>query len=93
MYHYILPALQHKDQPEVVLLHIGSNDINNQIKDKINTDKLTENIINTGKPCIGHGMKEVIISSILPKSNITLTYLIRQLMMFQEHIYGKMEYI
>ena len=31
----------HKDQPDVVLLHVGSNDINNQTKDKINTEKLT----------------------------------------------------
>ena len=27
--HYILPTL-HEDHPDVILLHIGSNDINNQ---------------------------------------------------------------
>ena len=31
--HYILPTL-HEDHPDVVLLHIGSNDINNQTKDR-----------------------------------------------------------
>ena len=36
---YILPTL-HEDQPIVVLLHIGSNDINKQTKDRINTGKL-----------------------------------------------------
>ena len=37
---YILPALD-EDQLDVVLLHIGSNDVNNQTKDRINTENLT----------------------------------------------------
>ena len=75
--HYILPTLD-KDHPDIVLLHIGSNDINNQTKDRINTEKLTGNIINIGKSCIDLGVKEVVISSILPKKNIALTRFIRQ---------------
>ena len=51
--------------------------LNNQTKDKINTEKLTGDIINIGKPCIDLGVKEVVIS-ILPKKNIALTRLIRQ---------------
>ena len=39
LHNYILSTL-HEDQFGVVLLHIGSND--NQTKDKINTEKLTE---------------------------------------------------
>ena len=70
--HYILPTLL-EDCTEVVLLHVGSNDINNQTKDRINTEKLTGNIINIGKSCIDLGVKEVVISSILPKKNIALT--------------------
>ena len=70
--HYILPTLD-KDHPDIVLLHIGSNDINNQTKDRINTEKLTGNIVNIGKSCIDLGVKEVVISSILPKKNIALT--------------------
>ena len=62
----------------LVLLHIGSNDINNQTKDRINTGKLTRDIINIGKSCIDLGVKEVVISSILSKKNIALTRLIRQ---------------
>ena len=75
--HYILPTL-HEDQPDVLLLHICSNDINNQTKDKINIEKQTEEIINIGKSCIELGVKEVIISSILPKNIIALTCLIQQ---------------
>ena len=58
--HYILPTL-HEDQPDVVLLHIGSDHINNQPKDRINTEKLTGDIIDIGKSCIDRGVKEVVI--------------------------------
>ena len=71
--YYILPTLQ-EDQSDVILLHIGSNDINNQTKDKINTKKLTKDITNIGKSL---GVKEVIISSSLPKNIIAVTSLIR----------------
>ena len=74
--HYILPTL-HEDHPDVALLHIDSNDINNQIKDKTNTEKLTEEITNIGESCIDLGVKKVIISSILPPNNIALQRLIR----------------
>ena len=60
------------------MLYIGSNDINNQTKDKINIEKLTGDIINIGKSCINLGVKYLVISSILPKKNIALTRLIRQ---------------
>ena len=36
-----------------------------------------EDIINIGKSCINLGVKEVVISAILPKNNIALTRLIR----------------
>ena len=58
--HYILPTLR-EDQPDVVLPHIGSNHINNQTKDRINTERLTGDIIDIGKSCIERGMKEVVI--------------------------------
>ena len=76
MNNYIQRTLR-KDQFDVVLLHIGSNDINDQTKDKRNTEKLTRVFINIGKSCINLGVNEVVISSILPKKNIALTRLIR----------------
>ena len=75
---YYIPPTLHEDHPDVVLLHIGSNDINNQTKDRINTKKLTGDIINISKSCIDLGVKETVISSILPKKNIALACLIRQ---------------
>ena len=60
------------------MLHIGSNDINYQTKDRINTEKLTGDIINIGKSCIDLDVKELVMPSILPKKNIELTRLIPQ---------------
>ena len=60
------------------MLHIDSNDINKQKKDIINTEKLTGDIINIGKSCTDLCVQRVVISSILPKRNIALTHLIRQ---------------
>ena len=77
MNHHILPTL-HEDHPDVVLLHIGSNDINNKRKDRKNNEKLTGDIINIGQSCIDLGVKKLLISSTLPKNNIALTRLIRQ---------------
>ena len=77
MNHHILPTL-HEDHPDIVLLHIGSNDINNKTKDRKNNEKLTGDIINIGQSCIDLGVKELVISSTLPKNNIALTRLIRQ---------------
>ena len=77
MNYYILPTL-HRDQPDVALLHIGSNDINNQTKDKINTEKLAGDILNIVKYCIDLGVKEVAISSVLRKKILALTCLILQ---------------
>ena len=77
MNHYILPTL-HEDDPDVVLLHIGSNDMNNKTKGRRNTEKLTGYIINIGKSCIDLGVNEVVILSMLPKNNIVLTRFIRQ---------------
>ena len=48
------------------------------MKDRINAEKLTGDIINICKSCINLGVKEVVMSSILPKKNIGLTRLIWQ---------------
>ena len=69
--HYILPIL-HEDHSDVVLLHISSNDINNQMKDRINPGKLTGDISNIGMSCIDLGVEEVVI---IYKRNIALTHL------------------
>ena len=75
---------KHQQQPEAYITNnqyeqpiIISNDINNQTKDRTNTEKKTGDIINIGKSCIDLGAKEVVISLILRKKNIALARLIR----------------
>ena len=76
MNYHILPTL-YEDHPDVSLLHIVSNDINNQRKDRINTEKLKGDIINIVKSYVNLGVKKVVILSILPNKNIALTRLMQ----------------
>ena len=57
--------------------HIGTNDINNHTSDKVNAEKLREDIINIYKCFISFWMKEVIMSLVVPEWDIDLTHLIR----------------
>ena len=70
--HYIIPTLV-DDKPDVVLLHVGTNDIRNNDNDT----KLANNLINIGLNCKNHGLRKVLISSILVKKNPKLNPVIR----------------
>ena len=59
-------------------MHIVTNDINNQTRDRMNTEKLKGDIISICKSCIDLGVKKVVISLILPEKKIALTRLIRR---------------
>ena len=62
--HYIIPTLV-DDKPDVVLLHIDTNDILSNANDT----ELANNIINIGLNCKNHGVSKVFISFILVKKN------------------------
>ena len=42
---YQIELTHHDEKPIVTVLHIGSNDKNNQISDKVNSEKLTEKVL------------------------------------------------
>ena len=42
---YQIELTHHDEKPTVTVLHIGSNDKNNQISDKVNSEKLTEKVL------------------------------------------------
>ena len=71
--HYIIPTLV-DDKPDVVLLHVGTNDILSNANDT----ELANNIINIGLNCKNHGVSKVFISSILVKKNPKLNPVIRR---------------
>ena len=75
--HFVEPMLV-EDKPDVVLIHVGCNNVTKDMKDKLNVKELSKNIIDIGLKCKAYGVDEVIISSILVKKDRNLTKLIRQ---------------
>ena len=71
---YIIPTLV-DDEPDVVLLHVGTNDILSNASDA----ELANNIINIELKCKNHGFSKVFISAILVKKNAKLNPVIRKL--------------
>ena len=62
------------DKPDVVLLHICTNDIPSNVSDT----ELANNIINIGLNCKNHGVSKVFVSSKLVKKNPKLNPVIQQ---------------
>ena len=56
--HYFIPTLV-DDKPDVVLLHVGINDMFSNA----NNTELTNNIINIGLNCKNHSVSKVLIPS------------------------------
>ena len=75
--HFITPNLV-EDRPDVVIIHVGSNDITHNTVDQIDVKDIANRILNIGKKCLSYGVKEVIISSIFIKNQFKLTRIIRE---------------
>ena len=67
-----------EDRPDVVIIHVGSNDITHNTVDQIDVKDIANRILNIGKKCLSYGVKEVIISSIFIKNQFKLTRIIRE---------------
>ena len=75
--HFITPILE-EDRPDIVIIHVGSNDITHNSINNIDAKGISKRIIDTGKKCLLYGVKEVIISSIFIKRQFKLTRIIKQ---------------
>ena len=64
--HFITPTLV-EDRPDIVIIHIGSNDITHNIVGQVDVKDNVNRIINIGKKCLSYGVKEVIILSVFIK--------------------------
>ena len=71
--HYILPYL-HEDKPDSVILHIGTNNVQPNMDST--QEKLSDEIINLSQICKQSGVKNVYVSSILPKNDSRLSHFI-----------------
>ena len=80
LHHYILPTLK-EDTPEIVILHVGYNDLSPKENDlgNINIESIANEIINIGKTCHQHGVETVVISSIVCNRNYKKQSLIDRL--------------
>ena len=76
LHHYILPSLKKDDKPDIITIHIGSNNIRHNNIEEFDAQQLANSIINIGKICKNHGVMEVVISSIFVKNNIKLSKVI-----------------
>ena len=61
---YVKPIIQ-DDTPDVVILHIGCNDISNK---NMSANDIAEGIINIGRYCKEHNVNNVTISSLICRS-------------------------
>ena len=75
--HFITP-ISEEDRPDIVIIHVGSNDITHNAINNIDAKGITKRIKDFGKKCLLYGVKEVIISSIFIKRQFKLTTIIRQ---------------
>ena len=76
--HYVTPTLN-EEKPDIVVIHVGSNDIDFRHLRNNTVEDIGRTIINIGKKCRESGVSKVIISSVLIKNNIKLSKFIRQL--------------
>ena len=53
--HFITPTLV-EDRPDIVIIHIGSNDITHNTVDQINVKDMVNRIVNIGKKCFSPGV-------------------------------------
>ena len=75
--HFITPTLE-EDRPDIVIIHVGSNDITHNTINNIDAKDISKHITDIGKKCLLHGVKELIISSIFIKRQFKFTRIIRQ---------------
>ena len=71
--HHILPYL-HEDKSDSVILHIGTNDVQPNMDST--PEKLSDEIINLSQICKQSGVKNVYVSSILPKNDSRLSHFV-----------------
>ena len=66
--YYANPTLV-DEQPNTVIVHIGSDDITKLNYSKVDVEDCAQRIINAGKKCKSYGVNNIAISSILVRKN------------------------
>ena len=66
-------------KPNVIIIYVGCNVVAKQKMDTADLNKIADDIIDIANLCASYGVKDIIVSSVLPKCNIWLTRIIREL--------------
>ena len=66
--HHVLPFL-HESLPETVVIHAGTNDLNENKLHITQPDELARSILDIGKVCKQFGVKNIGISAIVPQND------------------------
>ena len=59
--HFITRILE-EDRPEIVIIHVGSNDITHNTIHNIDAESISKRVIDIGKKCLLYGANKLIIS-------------------------------
>ena len=76
--HCVMPFLK-EQKPDIIVIHVGGNDINCKIKGNVNVNEPADNIINLAVICRDFGVPDIAISEVLPKKSIAVTAIIRKI--------------
>ena len=77
MDYYVVPKLV-DEKPESIILHISSNDITKTNYDNVDAEDLGQRNVNIAKKCISFGVKNIAISSILMRKNMSINKIIKK---------------
>ena len=76
MKYYVIPSLK-EQKSDIIVIHVDGNDINYKSKSNINVNELAGKIICLTMICRDFGVRDVVISEVLPKGSIAVTAIIR----------------
>ena len=65
---HVIPSLV-DDTPDIAVTHGGCNDLGYKNKEALSTDDIVNAILEIGKLCRSHGVKDIFISSLISRKN------------------------
>jgi len=77
MHHHILPTL-HEEKPDMVIIHCGTNDVNDKTIYTTPPIDIANRILEIGNTCKEFGVKNVAFSSILPRKDANIQRIINE---------------
>jgi len=80
--HHILTTL-YQDEPDMTIIHVGTNDINTRTINSVPPIDVANNIITIGKRCKSFGIKCIVFSSILPRKDKKFQKYINEISIYQ----------